>query len=173
MQFLCATGICLHTHLPARHMLQSKTDVQTHHGPSCQPSLQKSWEDSEGVLGATTQQGPPAPRGSVLCPVPLLQILTALVSYSTSFCTELMMGAAAVGMAPAKGGPTTGQQAAPQVVTACEVLPETERRLRRPPPSTPDSADKNNVGTLNNSAARSHRLLPDSLSPASHKPRPD
>lgn len=37
-----------------------------------------------------------------------------------------MMGAAAVGMAPANGGPTTGHQAAARVVTAVGPSPETE-----------------------------------------------
>lgn len=37
-----------------------------------------------------------------------------------------MMGAAAVGMAPANGGLTTGHQAAAQVVTVSGFPPETE-----------------------------------------------
>lgn len=72
----------------------------------------------EGAASSPGPTGSPIPAAMSSRPVPTLRILTALVSYSTSFWTELMMGAAAVGMAPANGGPTAGHQAATQVVTA-------------------------------------------------------
>lgn len=75
------------------------------------------------------------PTGS---PGPPLRLLTALVSYSTSFWTELMMGAAAVGMAPADGGPTTGHQAGAQVVPAARCPLQTERGDSADPPHTRD-----------------------------------
>ncbi|XP_076784291.1 adenylate kinase 9-like, partial [Arvicanthis niloticus] len=69
-------------------------------------------------------------------------------------------------MAPANGGPTTGHQAAVQVVTAARWSLETER-LRRST-GTPDTADKNNLVTLK----IQRWVLPDYRAPPPNKSRP-
>ncbi|KAL1770488.1 hypothetical protein HispidOSU_029934 [Sigmodon hispidus] len=82
-----------------------------------------------------------------------------------------MMGAAAVGIAPANGGPTTGHQAAAQVLIAGRLSLETEGG---------DSADpahqkprrKTNVRALNLQLQDSRGVLPDSPATPPLKPRP-
>lgn len=105
---------------PISHTSQSS--VQTGNICTCKHlARRRRPASSKAVCQGSGLRGLPLPRTphtSILLPAPRRQVLTALVSYRTSFCTELMMGAAAVGMARANEGPTTGHQAAAQCVAA-------------------------------------------------------
>lgn len=92
----------------------------------------------------------PLPRG----------VLTALVSYRTSFWTELIMGAAAEGIAAANVGPTTGHEP-----------PDRPRRLGEKTPQTLDiksSQEQHRLGTK----PIDDQVFPDSCAPLPSKLRP-
>lgn len=82
--------------------------------------------------GAVSALWPHTNSPAIPLPAPR-RVLTARVSYRTSFWTELMIGAAAEGMARANGGP---HDRAPGCGPGCSSLRIAPRRLREKTPQT-------------------------------------
>lgn len=149
--FWDATSTCFQRVKP--WLLRGNIGIQKHQCPGCDdraklpqahsPRLGSgNWGWGSGVISALRPH-----TNSPAIPSPALRrVLTARVSYSTSFWTELMIGAAAEGMARANGGP---HDRAPGRGPGCSSLRIAPRRLRRHlRPRAPGAARKNTSWAL-------------------------